>query len=193
MAKARRVSLPVVRAVQLINEGQPKLAVEKLRRALGSLEGRTIGLLGLSFKPDSDDMREARSLLVISLLLEAGCKVKAYDPLAMDTTSRIFPQVTYCADAYQVAEGSDALMLVTEWEEFKTLDMARMASLMRRPVLIDGRNAYDPEEMAAAGFRYEGIGRRAVERRRAGVAGGAGGEGEKPAALSALPHGTGAS
>jgi UDPglucose 6-dehydrogenase len=192
MARTHHVALPVVRAVQRINEGQPKLALEKLRRALGSLEGRTIGLLGLSFKPDSDDMREARSLLVISLLLEAGCRVRAYDPLAMETTARFFPQVTYCADAYQVAEGSDALMLVTEWDEFKRLDMARMASLMRQPVLIDGRNAYDPGEMAAAGFQYEGIGRRATERRR-GEALGGGSEEDKPAALSGLAHGTGAS
>ena len=98
----------------------------------------------------------------------------------MKTTARFFPEVTYCADAYDVAAGSDALMLVTEWDEFKALDMTRLASLMRQPVLIDGRNAYDPAEMAAAGFTYEGIGRQGLQDR------------ERPA-LSGLSHGARAS
>ena len=123
------------------------------------MEGKTVGILGLSFKPDSDDIREARSLLVISLLEQHGYRVKAYDPLAMKTTAELFPDVTYCADAYEVAAGSDALILVTEWGEFKELDMKKVASLMNNPVLIDGRNLYDPEEMIRAGFIYEGIGR----------------------------------
>jgi UDPglucose 6-dehydrogenase len=162
MAENYRVPFPLVRAVQRINQRQPRLVIEKLRYLVGSLQDKTIGVLGLSFKPGSDDMREARSILVISLLEENGCRVRAYDPVAMDEASRIMPRVTYCEDAYKVAEGSDALVLVTEWEEFKQLDFRRLASLMNRPVMVDSRNLYDPEEIIRAGFVYDGIGRRGV-------------------------------
>ena len=159
MAKTRKVPTPLLCAVQHINEQQPQLVIDKLQRLIGSLEDKTVGLLGLSFKPDSDDMREARSLLVIKLLEENGCNIRAYDPLAMETTAGFFPDVTYCADAYEVAAGSDALILVTEWDEFKELDMEKVASLMNQPVMVDGRNLYSPDDMVAAGFIYEGIGR----------------------------------
>jgi UDPglucose 6-dehydrogenase len=162
MAKSRRVSLPMVRAVQQINKQQPHVAVGKLRRLLGPLEGKTVGILGLSFKPDSDDMREASSLSVIPILKEAGCQVKAYDPVAMGLAVKLLPNVMYCADAYEVATGSDALILVTDWDEFRNLDMRRLGSLMNQPVIIDGRNSLDPETMAQAGFIYEGIGRRDI-------------------------------
>jgi len=162
MAKNRRVPLPLIRAVQKINLRQPHVAVAKLRRLLGSLEGKTIGVLGLSFKPNSDDMREASSLSVIPLLEAQGCQVKAYDPLAMKTAAKLLPTVTYCADAYEVAAGSDALILITDWDEFKDLDIRRMSSLMNSPILIDGRNLFDPEEMIEADFIYQGIGRGGV-------------------------------
>ncbi len=162
MAKTHKVATPLLCAVEQINEQQPQLVIDKLQRLIGSLEGKTVGLLGLSFKPDSDDMREARSLLVIKLLEENGCNIRAYDPLAMETTAGFFPDVTYCADAYEVAAGSDALILVTEWDEFKELDMEKVVSLMNRPVMVDGRNLYDPDDMVAAGFIYEGIGRHSV-------------------------------
>lgn len=162
MAKSCRVSLSMVRAVQQINKQQPHVAVGKLRRLLGSLEGRTIGVLGLSFKPDSDDMREASSLSVIPILEEAGCRVKAYDPVAMGPAAKLLPNVIYCADAYEVAAGSDALILVTDWDEFRNLDMKRLGMLMNQPILIDGRNFYNPLEVVAAGFIYEGIGRRDI-------------------------------
>ena len=172
MARSHGVSLPLVHAVQNINQGQPHVLIGKLSRQLGSLKGRTIGVLGLSFKPDTDDMREARSLPVISLLEEEGCQVKAYDPVAMETTAKYLPTVTYCTDAYEVAAGSDALILITEWDEFRELDMKRVSSLMKRPILIDGRNLYDPEEMFQAGFIYEGIGRGHIEDREPqGIAG----------------------
>jgi UDPglucose 6-dehydrogenase len=158
MAKSRRVSVPLLRAVQQINQRQPQLVIEKLGRQIGSLEGKTIGILGLSFKPNSDDIREARSLLVLSLLKEYGCQIKAYDPLAMKTVAKLFPDVTYCTDAYDVATGSDGLILVTEWDEFREINMKKLASLMNTPVLIDGRNLYDPEDMDKAGFVYESIG-----------------------------------
>jgi UDPglucose 6-dehydrogenase len=164
MAENRKVRLPLVRAVQRINQRQPMLVSEKLRRLIGSLEGKTIGILGLSFKPGSDDMREARSILVVSLLQEHGCYIRAYDPVAMETAARLMPKVTYCGNAYEVAKGSDALILVTEWDEFKNLDMKKVSSLMNQPVLIDCRNFYDPGEMIRNGFSYEGIGRRGILR-----------------------------
>ena len=159
MAKERGINPRLMRAVQQINDNQPYIVTSKLVRLLGSLEDKTIGLLGLSFKPDSDDMREARSLAVISILEEQGCRIKAYDPAAMDEASGLKSCLFCCEDPYQVASGSDALILVTEWDEFKNLDMKKMASLMKRPILIDGRNIYEPEELIRAGFIYEAIGR----------------------------------
>jgi UDPglucose 6-dehydrogenase len=167
MAKSYRVPFPLVRAVQRINQRQPSLVAEKLQRLIGSLKGKTIGILGLSFKPGSDDMREARSILVVSILEEHGCRIKAYDPVVMEAAARIMPKVTYCTDAYDVARDSDALILVTEWDEFKELDMRKMASLMNYPAFVDSRNLYEPEEMANAGFAYEGIGRCSVSREKA--------------------------
>lgn len=166
MAKSRSISLPLIRNVQRINQRQPYLLIDKLHWLLGSLEGKTIGILGLSFKPDSDDMREARSLLVIELLSKQNCQIRAYDPMAMEEAARLMhevAEVTYCNDAYDVARGSDALLLVTEWEEFKQLDMHVMGSLMNTPIMIDGRNLYDPDAMFKAGFIYQGIGRRSTE------------------------------
>jgi UDPglucose 6-dehydrogenase len=168
MANDYRVPFPLVRAVQRINQRQPALVVQKLRHLIGSLQDKTIGILGLSFKPGSDDMREARSILVISLLEENGCQVKACDPVAMEEASKIMPRVEYCEDAYKVASGSDALILVTEWEEYKGLDFRKLASLMNQPVLVDSRNLYDPEEIMKAGFTYEGIGRRGVSQKKTG-------------------------
>ncbi|OGO20820.1 MAG: hypothetical protein A2144_03480 [Chloroflexi bacterium RBG_16_50_9] len=167
MAKVRKVNLPLVRAVKRINQQQPGVAVRKLRQLLGSLEGRTIGVLGLSFKPDSDDIREASSIFVIRLLEQQGCRIRAYDPAAMKAVAKILPQVTYCNDAYEVAKGSDALILATEWDEFKELDMTIIYSLMHQPIIIDGRNIYDPEKMSQIGFIYEGMGRHGIREKRA--------------------------
>lgn len=165
MAKNQRIHAPLLRSVLKVNLRQPRMAVTKLQGLLGSIRGKTVGILGLSFKPNTDDMREASSLAVISLLEEQGCRIKAYDPAAMRTAARLMPMVTYCANAYDVAEGSDALVLVTEWDEFKELDMRRVSSSMNCPILIDGRNFYDPEEMIQAGFIYEGIGRGKISRK----------------------------
>jgi UDPglucose 6-dehydrogenase len=161
MAKSRGFPARLLRAVQQINQQQVYIVIRKLDWLLGSLEGKTIGILGLSFKPNSDDIRNARSLLVISLLENRGCRIKAYDPdpVAMQNVAKLKLDVNYCADAYEVAKDSDALVLVTEWDEFKELDMPVMASMMNQPIIIDGRNLYDPDEMIQAGFLYEGIGR----------------------------------
>jgi UDPglucose 6-dehydrogenase len=161
MSQSQGLDSSLLRSVLRVNVRQPKVAVRKLQTILGSLNGKTVGILGLAFKPNSDDMREASSLALIALLQEQGCRIKAYDPQAMDKAAELISHIICCADAYEVARDSEALVLVTEWDEFKQLDMKKLCSLMKYPVLIDGRNFYDPEEMVAAGFIYEGIGRNA--------------------------------
>jgi UDPglucose 6-dehydrogenase len=160
MAETYRVPLPLMHAVQRVNQRQPRLVVEKVRYLIGSLKDKTIGILGLSFKPGCGDMMEARSVEVIRLLEDNGCRVKAYDPMAMDEAAKLMPEVTYCEDAYKVATNSDALILITEWAEFKELNLRKMAALMNQPVMVDSRNLYSPKEMIQAGFLYDGIGHR---------------------------------
>jgi len=149
----------LLRAVMEINRDQRRLVIQTLREVVGTLHGKTIGILGLAFKPNTDDMREAPSIEVIHLLTSEGAHIKAYDPVAMEVAKGIMPDVTYCSDPYQVAKGSDALIVVTEWNEFQHLDMVRIKELMRQPVLIDGRNIYDPQQASELGFIYRGIGR----------------------------------
>lgn len=149
----------LLRAVMDINRDQRRIVVQRLRQLFGSLEGRTIGLLGLSFKPNTDDMREAASVEVYALLKQEGAMVKAYDPEAVDLARPLMPKVIMCSDPYEVARGSDAMVIVTEWNEFKQLDLNRIKSLLNYPVLLDGRNVFEPEAMQAMGFIYFGIGR----------------------------------
>jgi UDPglucose 6-dehydrogenase len=118
-----------------------------------------IGLLGLAFKPNTDDMREAPSLDIAKVLIAAGSTVRAYDPAAIERSRKLVPDVEYLTNAYEVAAGADALVLVTEWNEFRHLDMAQVKRLMRGTVIIDGRNIYDPTAMKEMGFTYRGIGR----------------------------------
>jgi UDPglucose 6-dehydrogenase len=146
--------------VMEINEDQRKLVVEKLREVLGSLRDQTIGVLGLAYKPNTDDIREAPAIGVIHSLLEKGARVRAYDPAAVANAKRLLnSSVEYGEDAYATAQGADALLLVTEWDEFRRLDFDRIKALMRRPVLVDGRNIYDPKAMRDRGFVYRGVGR----------------------------------
>ncbi len=159
IASSHGVRPSLLRGVAEVNYCQRRAVIEKLRRLLGALPQQTIGLLGLAFKPGSSDMREAPSLDLIHYLLKEGCHIKAYDPKAMEETARITPHVVLCRDPYEVALGSDALVLVTEWEEFRELDMRKVRSLMRQPYFVDGRNMFDPGAMARLGFVYEGIGR----------------------------------
>ncbi len=144
-----------------INNARPVQMVERVRERLGGLEGRTVGLLGLAFKPNTDDIREARALELIKLLLQAGATVKAYDPVAMPRVQPLHPEVVYCRNAYEVAENADALVLVTEWNEFRQLNFERIRNAMRQPNLFDGRNLYDPQRMRKLGFYYYGVGRAA--------------------------------
>jgi UDPglucose 6-dehydrogenase len=149
----------LLRAVIEINRDQRRRIVQNLRQILGTLHGKTIGVLGLAFKPNTDDMREAPAVEIIHLLQNEGSVIKAFDPVAMDRARETLPDVTYCLDAYEAAEGSDALVIVTDWNEFKHLDMARIKASMAQPVLMDGRNIYEPWKMEELGFVYRGIGR----------------------------------
>ena len=143
-----------------INDDQRYAPIRKLNALLSEdLEGKTIGVLGLSFKPNTDDMREAPSIDIIRHLISKGAQVRAFDPVAMHNAEPILPEVEMMDDSYALAEDSDALILVTEWNEFKNLDLARIKKLMKQPVLIDGRNVYDPAAVRDLGFRYLGIGR----------------------------------
>src|SRR5437667_2121665 len=149
----------LLHAVMDINRDQRMLVIDKLRECLDELPGRVVGLLGLAFKPNTDDMREAPSVDIARVLLAAGAEVRAYDPAAMERSKILLPEVEHMKDAYAVAAGADALVLVTEWNEFRQLNMARVNRLMRRPVVVDGRNIYDPVLMKSLGFTYRGIGR----------------------------------
>jgi len=149
----------LLQAVIEINRNQRRRVVVRLRKTLGSLNDKVIGVLGLSFKPNTDDIREAPALEVIHLLENEGATIKAYDPQAMEAASRLFKRLTLCENPYQVAEGADALVLATEWNEFKNLDFARIRDTMRQPVIMDGRNLWDPILLRNLGFTYFGIGR----------------------------------
>jgi UDPglucose 6-dehydrogenase len=159
MAEVNGLHPQLLRAVMEINRDQRRQVVVKLRNLLGSLRDKTIALLGLAFKPNTDDIREAPSIDIIHLLANEGARVRAYDPVAMEGARRVLEGVALCNDPYELARDADALILVTEWNEFKQLDLPRIASLMRHPVLIDGRNVYDPKMMHELGFEYRGVGR----------------------------------
>ena len=156
----------LLHAVMDINHDQRRLVVSKLTAILGSLRGCTIGVLGLAFKPNTDDMREAPSVDIIRWVTSQGANVRVYDPIASTTGKDALERaevrledVHFCKNAYEVAEEADALVIVTEWNEFKSLNMAQVHSAMRRPVLIDGRNIYEATEMNRIGFIYRGMGR----------------------------------
>ncbi len=149
----------LLRAVDRINEQQSHLVARKAKDLLWNLNNKTIGLLGLAFKPNTDDIREAPSIKIIKQLQQEGVKIKAYDPKAMDSIKQMFPEIELCRDPYQVAEGSDALVIVTDWEEFKKMDLRKIKELLNQPVIIDGRNMFDPDEMEKLGFTYRGVGR----------------------------------
>ena len=151
----------LLNAVMEINQDQRRLVIEKLVSLLGSLRGTTIGVLGLAFKPNTDDMRDAASIDILHWLLAQGASVRAYDPVAMEAARQAMPDVpvTYCQTSYEVAKNADALVILTEWNEFKSLNMLRICESMRRPILIDGRNIYEPAEMQRLGFTYRGMGR----------------------------------
>ena len=152
----------VLESVEEVNEEQKRLVFKKLYRHYGGeLRGLKIALWGLAFKPDTDDMREATSLVTIDLLTKAGCEVVVYDPVAMDECRRrVGDKVTYAADMYEAVDGADALLMLTEWKQFRMPQWDKVKELMKKPLVIDGRNIYDPESMFEAGFTYSCIGRK---------------------------------
>jgi len=149
----------LLNAVMEINDDRRRMAVNRVRDMLGSLDGKTIGLLGLSFKPNTDDMRDAPSIDIAKALLKAGAQVRACDPVALEVARPLLPDVELFTNVYEMARGCDALMVITEWNEFKNLDLELIHQIMRQPVIFDGRNIYDPEVMKQRGFCYHGLGR----------------------------------
>jgi len=153
----------VLRGVVEVNRERIQRFVGLIQKALDPLDDRVISVLGLAFKPKTDDMREAKSVEVVTRLLAAGAKVRAYDPAAMANAQRMLPpSVDYCQSSYEAAEGADAVVIVTEWNEFKLLNLERLRQVMRRPLVFDGRNIYEPERMRRLGFEYHSIGRKPV-------------------------------
>jgi UDPglucose 6-dehydrogenase len=151
--------MQIASAASRVNQNQLKQMVKKIREATGDVAGKTLAMLGLSFKPNTNDLREAPALALGQELLAAGAAVRAYDPAALEDACRAMPKLQACRDAYHAAEGADALIIVTEWNQFRNLDFERLKSIMRRPLLLDLRNIYDPQRVAAAGFRHVSVGR----------------------------------
>lgn len=145
--------------IQVNQTRKGAMASRVIQACGGSVRGKTVGILGVAFKPNTDDMRDAPALAIVPALQDAGASVRAYDPAAMREAGSMLPGVHWCSDAYDVADGADALALITEWNEFRALDLERVGRLMRARVLVDLRNVYPPEEASAAGFTYTGIGR----------------------------------
>lgn len=143
-----------------INEEQKRVVVEKIRNCLWNLRDKTIAVLGLAFKPNTDDIRLAVSIDIIKMLLHEGARIRAYDPKAMDNTKQVLKGVTFCKNAYDCAKGSDCLVILTEWPEFTEIDFNRLKKLLRLPIIVDARNIYEPDMVKKAGFKYIGIGRR---------------------------------
>jgi len=148
--------LPEVLAV---NQYQRQLFLEKVQKALKSIKGKTLAVWGLSFKANTDDLREAPSMTLIPALLAKGAKLRAYDPVAMKKAKNIFRKIKYCASPYEAAKGADAILILTDWNEFKQVDFQKLNSLVKFPIIVDGRNLYEPKEMAEKGFIYWGMGR----------------------------------
>ena len=159
--------LAIVETVLRVNEARKRRMADKIAAACGgSLAGKSLAVLGLTFKPNTDDMRDAPSLEILPRLITAGARIRAFDPEGMAEAQRLMPEPVYCQDAYQTMEGADALILLTEWNEFRGLDLGRVKGLLASPLVIDLRNIYQPQEMAAAGLSYLSIGRPAQRARR---------------------------
>lgn len=149
----------IVKAVIEVNRQQRERMIAKIEKEIGNLKGKQIGILGLSFKPNTDDMREAPSVAIIHALQERGAKIVAHDPAAMEEAKKVLKEVTYAADPYTVADGSDAIILMTEWNPFRNLDLDQIKKKLKTPIFIDLRNVYEPKKMAALGFQYTSVGR----------------------------------
>jgi UDPglucose 6-dehydrogenase len=167
-AQEAGIDLQLAAAVERVNTQQWQHMVEKIVATLGgTVADKTIGILGLSFKPNTDDVRDSPALKIIPALQAHGAKIKAYDPVAIPAAQQALRDVAYCADAYATCAGSDAMVLATEWNQFRALDLERVRSLLQEPIIIDLRNVYEPETMRRLGFRYAAVGRRGAYSNRA--------------------------
>ena len=159
-AQEAKAPLSIVETVVAVNEDRKRNMADKVVQACGgAVKGKTLAILGLTFKPNTDDMRDSPSLAIVPALLQAGAIVRAFDPEGMGEAKKLMPDITYCGNSYETMAGADALVLITEWNEFRALDLQRVKSLLKTPTVIDLRNIYKPAEMAAAGFFYTSIGR----------------------------------
>jgi len=149
----------LLKEVENINEFQSEYFFNKIKETLWILEDKTIAILGLAFKPNTDDMRNAPAEKIIARLLAEGARIKAFDPKSMEKAREILPEIEYCDSPYQAAEGADALVIITEWNEFKEMDLGRIKDLLHQPIILDGRNIYDPANMEELGFTYKSVGR----------------------------------
>jgi UDPglucose 6-dehydrogenase len=159
IGKSNNYPFRILPDVLAINENQRKLFIQKVQKAVGNLKGKTLAIWGLSFKPNTDDMREAPSLTILPALLSKGAKLKAYDPVSMGAARKLFKDVKFCKNPYEAAQGADAVLVLTEWNEFKQVDFQKLRTTVHQPILIDGRNMYEAQEMAEKGFTYLGMGR----------------------------------
>jgi UDPglucose 6-dehydrogenase len=159
MAKENDCELELLGAVTRVNTKQRAIMVRKILQALNGAEGKNVAVLGLAFKPNTDDIREAPALEIIRALIKEGVKVRAFDPAAMAEARKVLKGIRFCDDAYDAAQHADAVVLITEWNEFRNLDLVRLRQTVRNPVFIDLRNVYDEQHMKQAGFRYVGVGR----------------------------------
>jgi UDPglucose 6-dehydrogenase len=159
MAKENGLNPRILDMTMEVNYDRRKEAVKRVDEMVGGLKGKTIGLLGLAFKPNTDDMRDAPAIDIAEALNKAGATVRGYDPVAMEVARPLLPAVELFDDPYKLAKGCDALMVITEWNEFKQLDLDKIKSLLKKPVIYDGRNIYDPKLMKDMGFTYRAIGR----------------------------------
>jgi UDPglucose 6-dehydrogenase len=157
------VHLRIVEAVLAVNDNRKRAMARKVSGAAGNLRGKTVAVLGLTFKPDTDDMREAPSIPLVTGLLDMGAKVRAHDPVGMEAARRELPDIEYCDDPYLCARGAHAMVVVTEWAQYRALDLERLKSELAHPVVVDLRNVYRPEDMAIHGFIYESVGRPAEQ------------------------------
>jgi UDPglucose 6-dehydrogenase len=153
-------ALRIIETVISVNDARKLGMARKVSQVFdGKVHGKTVAVLGLTFKPNTDDIREAPALSIIAALQDRGAIVRAYDPQGMHEAAKLLDQVTYCEDAYECAQGADALLIVTEWEQFRALDLPRLKEVMKAPVIVDLRNIYRHDEVAHAGFDYHSIGR----------------------------------
>lgn len=162
-ARDAEAPITIVEQVIAVNAERKEAMARKIIAACGgNVEGKTIAVLGLTFKPNTDDMRDSPSLVIVPRLIEAGATVRTFDPVGMDEAKKLLDGPVWCQDAYDAMDGADAVAILTEWNEFRGLDFARMDSLLTQPIMVDLRNIYRPEEMAAAGFHYTSVGRTSV-------------------------------